>query len=147
MRIRLRIRMVVPAMVLAVALAFGLGACSATGAQLSADLHASVVQISERAAVGDYAGALAELALLDRDVTAASDDGRLDADTERTIREAIEVVRADLEAAEIASTPTPEPEPTPEDGDDDDKGNDGKGNDGKGNDGKGNEGEGKGDDD
>lgn len=142
----IRIRTLVPATVLAVSLAFGLGACSSSGAQLSADLHASVVQISERAATGDYAGALAALALLDRDVASASDDGRLDSDRARAIREAIELVRVDLEAAEIATTPTPEPEPAPAEDDDDDKGNDDKGNDeNKGNDDKGNSG-GKGND-
>lgn len=141
----IRVRTILPATTLAIALAFGLGACSSTGARLTADLHASVVQISERAVAGDYAGALAALALLDRDVTAASDDGRLDADRERSIREAMELVRADLEAAEVATTPAPEPEPAPEpDQGDDDPGND-KGNDkGKGNDD--NEGKGKGDD-
>jgi hypothetical protein len=140
----IRIRTLVPATVLAVSLAFGLGACSSSGVQLSADLHASVVQISERAATGDYAGALAALALLDRDVASASDDGRLDSDRARAIREAIELVRADLEAAEVATTPTPEPAPAEGD---DDKGNDDKGNDenkGKGD--KGNGG-GKGNDD
>ncbi|MDQ0893842.1 hypothetical protein [Agromyces ramosus] len=140
-----RIRTIVPATMLAVSLALGLSACASSGAQLSADLHASVVQISERAATGDYAGALAELALLDRDVTSASDDGRLDSESERAIREAMELVRSDLEAAEIATTPTPEPEPAPEEGGDD-EGNDGdKGNDDKGKGDKG-KGEGKGND-
>ena len=37
-------------------------------------MHTSVVQIAERAAAGDYPGALAELALLDRDVTSAVDE-------------------------------------------------------------------------
>ena len=132
----IRISRVVPATALALSLVFGLGACAATGAQLGADLHTSVVEISDRANAGDFAGALAELALLDRDVTAASDDGRLDADREREIRAAMDLVRADLEAAEVASTPTPTPTPTPvtvpEDddsgpGNSDDKGNDDKG--------------------
>lgn len=135
-----RFSRVVPATALALSLVFGLGACTATGAQLDADLHASVVEISDRANAGDYVGALAALALLDRDVTAASDDGRLDADREREIRAAMDLVRADLEAAEVASTPTPTPTPVtvPEDddsgpGNSDDKGNDDKGKgDGKG---------------
>ena len=132
----IRLSRVVPVTVLALSLAFGLGACTATGAQLDADLHASVVAISDRANAGDFAGALAELALLDRDVTAASDDGRLDTDREREIRAAMDLVRADLEAAEVASTPTPTPTPVtvPEDddsgpGNSDDKGKDDKGKD------------------
>jgi hypothetical protein len=134
----IRLRRIVPATALALSLVFGLGACTATGAQLDADLHASVVEISDRANAGDFAGALAELALLDRDITAASDDGRLDADREREIRAAMDLVRADLEAAEVASTPTPTPTPVPEDddsgpGNSDDKGKDDKGKgDGKG---------------
>ena len=134
----IRLSRLVPATALAFCLVFGLGACTATGAQLGADLHASVVEISDRANVGDFAGALAALALLDRDVTAASDDGRLDADREREIRAAMDLVRADLEAAEVASTPTPTPTPVtvPEDddsgpGNSDDKGNDDKGKDDK----------------
>jgi hypothetical protein len=133
----IRLSRVVPATALALSLVFGLGACAATGTQLGADLHTSVVEISDRVNAGDFAGALAELALLDRDVSAASEDGRLDADREREIRAAMELVRADLEAAEVASTPSPTatPAPTavtvPEDdsgpGNSDDKGNDDKG--------------------
>lgn len=133
-----RLRTIVPAMALAVGLTFGLGACS-TGAQLESDLHASVLDISERAAAGDYPGALAALALLERDVNAASGDGRLDADQASAIRDAMELVRDDLEAADRAATPTPTATPNPEDGngpgnsDDKDKGK-GKGDKGKGND-------------
>ena len=134
----IRLRKIVPATALAVSLMLGLGACSATGAQLDATLHESVVAIAERANAGDYPGALAELALLDRDVSAASDDGRLDADREEQIRAAIDAVRADLEAAEVASTPAPTPAT---DGDDDDSGpgnSDDKGKDDKGKGDKGN---------
>jgi hypothetical protein len=77
-------------------------------------MHASVVQIAERAAAGDYAGALAELALLDRDVTSASENGTIDAAREAEIRAAMDLVRADLEAADAPATPTPEPAPAPE---------------------------------
>lgn len=92
-------------------------------------MHTSVVQIAERAAAGDYAGALAELALLDRDVAAALDTGRIDTAREQEIRAAMDLVRADLEAAEIATTPTPTPEPEPTQTDEvDDGGNEGNGN-------------------
>ena len=66
---RLRgMRAVIPAAALAAGLAFGLSGCGASSDQVSAAMHTSVVQIAERAAAGDYPGALAELALLDRDV-------------------------------------------------------------------------------
>jgi hypothetical protein len=94
-------------------------------------MHASVVQVAERAAVADYAGALAELALLDRDVTNAAENGTIDAAREAEIRAAMDLVRADLEAAEAPATPTPTPEPSSvptDDGGDDDDGDDDPGN-------------------
>ena len=135
-----RRRAALPAAAIAVALTFGLSACGASSDDTAAAMHTSVVQISERALAGDYAGALAELALLDRDVAAALDAGRIDAAREAQIRAAMDLVRADLEAAEVATTPSPTPTPT-DDGDDDsgpgnsgDNRNDDKGkDDGKGN--------------
>ena len=116
-----RRRAALPAAAIAVVLTFGLSACGASSEDTAAAMHTSVVQISERALAGDYAGAIAELALLDRDVAAALDAGRIDAAREAEIRAAMELVRADLEAAEVATTPTPTPTPTPtDDGDDDD---------------------------
>lgn len=119
----LRRRAALPAAAIAIALTFGLSACN-TAENTAAAMHTSVVQIAERAAAGDYAGALAELALLDRDVTAAVDAGRIDTAREQEIRAAIELVRADLEAAMAAVT---SPTPAPADGDgegDDDEGDD-----------------------
>ena len=136
-------RAILPAAALAVALTFGLSACGASSESTAAAMHASVVQIAERAAAGDYAGALAELALLDRDVTNAADNGTIDAAREAEIRAAMDLVRADLEAADAPATPTPTPEPTTvptdDDGGDDEPGNSdnkGKGNN-NGNDDKG----------
>ena len=135
-------RAILPAAALAVTLTFGLSACGASSESTAAAMHASVVQIAERAAAGDYAGALAELALLDRDVTNAADNGAIDAARETQIRAAMDLVRADLEAADApAPTPTPEPTtvPTDDDGGDDEPGNNdnkGKGNN-NGNDDKG----------
>lgn len=120
-----RLRMVVPAAVVTVALTFGLSACS-TSEDAVAELHQSVVEVAERAAAGDYAGALAELALLDRDVAAALDAGSIDAAREQQIRAAMDLVRADLEAAEVAATPSPTPEPSSSDTGD--GGNDAPGN-------------------
>ena len=109
---RLRgLRAVIPAAALAAGLAFGLSGCGASSDQVSAAMHGSVVQIAERAAAGDYPGALAELALLDRDLTSAVENGSIDATREAEIRAAMDLVRADLEAADVASTPAPTPDP------------------------------------
>ena len=142
-----RRRAMLPAAAIAVALAFGLSACN-SAENTGAAMHTSVVQIADRAAAGDYAGALAELALLDRDVAAALDAGRIDAEREQEIRAAMEFVRADLEAAEVATTPTPSAPPTTDPADDDgddepgNSDNKGKSNDDKGkDDGKGNSGD------
>ena len=109
---RLRgMRAVIPAAALAAGLAFGLAGCGASSDQVSAAMHTSVVQIAERAAAGDYPGALAELALLDRDVASAVENGSIDATREAEIRAAMDLVRADLEAADVASTPAPTPDP------------------------------------
>lgn len=122
---------VLPAAVIAVALSFGLSACTSTE-QTADAMHSSVVQIAERAVAGDFVGALAELELLDRDVTVALDTGRIDPDREQVIRAAIELVRADLEAALAAATPSPAPAPVDGD-DDDDEDNGDSGNSGNGN--------------
>lgn len=126
-----RRRAALPAAAIAVALTFGLSACN-TAEDTSAAMHTSVMQIAERAAAGDYAGALAELALLDRDVAAALDAGRIDAAREQEIRTAIDLVRADLEAA-LAAVTSPTPAPTDEGGDGDDDGDDDDRNSGNGN--------------
>jgi len=129
---RTRRRAVLPAAAIAVALTFGFSACGASSDGTEAAMHGSVVQIAERAASGDYAGALAELALLDRDVTTAAENGTIDAAREQEIRDAMDLVRADLEAADVTPTPTPTPTPT-EEGDDapGNSDNKGKGNKGK----------------
>lgn len=109
-------RVPLSAAAVAVAVTLGLSACGTSTEATTAALRTSVVQVAERSAVGDYAGALAELALLERDLVAAVEAGRVDAEREARIRAALELVRADLEAAEVATTPTPEPEPAPTDG-------------------------------
>ena len=137
-------RTVLPAAVLAVGLVVGLSACGASSENTAAAMHDSVVQIAERAAAGDYAGALAELALLERDVATAAENGSIDGARQTEITSAIDVVRTDLEAAEVATTPTPEPTVVPSDdgGDDDnDDSNKGPGNN------NGNKGKDKGNDD
>ena len=127
---------------ISMSLAFGLSGCVASADDAAGDMHASVVQIAERAVAGDYAGALAALALLDGDVAEALESGSIDAAREQEISAAIDLVRADLEAAASAATPAPAPPPT-EEGDEGD-GNNGDGNDGDGNNGDGNNGNGNG---
>jgi len=106
-------RTALSATVLAAGLVLGLSACAASSENTAAAMHDSVVQISERAAAGDYAGALAELALLERDVATAADNGAIDAAREAEIRSAMDVVRADLEAADAPAAPAPAPAPEP----------------------------------
>ncbi|AWB96569.1 hypothetical protein DCE93_13705 [Agromyces badenianii] len=133
---RLRSRTALGAAFLAASLALGLTACGQSAESIGAELHASVVQVAERAASGDYVGAIAELALLEKDVNAAVDDGTIGAEQAQEIREALALVQADLEAAEIATTPAPTPVapvddsgPGNSDGNGNDKGNKGdKGN-------------------
>jgi len=132
-------RAALPAAAVALALVLGLSSCAASGENTAAAMHESVVQISTRAAAGDYPGALAELALLERDVDAAVEDGAVDTAHESDIRAAIDLVRADLEAADVASTPAPPPAPAGADADqpgkDDNKGKgNNNGNDDKGKD-------------
>ena len=89
--------------------------------RLAEGLHESVVQIAQRASVEDFTGAMAELLLLERAVDAAVAAGELDDAREAEIRAAIDLVRADLDAA-ATPTPTPVPAPAPAD-----TGNDGNG--------------------
>lgn len=109
------------AVALALALGLGLGSCAAQDSGLSESFHASVVSIANHAASGDFAAARAALDLLEAEVAEAGADGELDATRERDIRDAIALVRADLEAAEAASTPTPTPVPEDDDEEDEDE--------------------------
>lgn len=136
-----------PVVALALGVALALSACAPSNDEVQAELHASVVQTAERAAAGDFAGALAELALLEGEVDAALEAGRIDASQGAEITAAVELVRADLEAAAAAATPTPTPAPEEAGTDDDAPGNSGdddKGNSDKGNSGNDDKGKGKG---
>ena len=126
----MRRRITLAAAAVSAVLALGLAGCAAQPSPAEG-LHASVVQIAQRASVEDFTGAMAELLLLERAVETAVAEGTLDDAREAEIRAAIELVRADLTAA---ATPTPTPTPTPTEadtGDDDD--NSGPGNSGNGN--------------
>ncbi|GEM_PF-5299243 len=84
------------------ALVWALAGCAPTPALDSATgetLQAGVVGIAERADAGDLVGALAELDLFEEELAAAADAGRIDADREAEVREAVALVRADLESS------------------------------------------------
>ena len=125
---RARLRTALGAGLLVGSLVFGLAACSQSPEAVGADLHTSVVQVAKRAASGDYLGAIAALALLDNDVTAAVDSGAIGEQQAADIREAIALVQADLEAAEATDSVSPSPTPTPTPSDDEDDDNRGPGN-------------------
>jgi hypothetical protein len=117
---RSRLRTALGAGLLTGSLVFGLAACGQSPEAVSADLHSSVVQVAKRAAGGDYLGAIAALVLLENDVDAAVDSGAIGEQQAADIREAIALVQADLEAAQVTDSVTPTPEPDPSDEDDDD---------------------------
>lgn len=137
-----RLRITLTATAVTAVLALGLGGCAAQPSPAEG-LHDSVVQIAQRASVEDFTGAMAELLLLERAVDAAVTAGELDDAREAEIRAAIELVRAELDAA-ASPTPTPAPADTGNDGDGDGD-NSGPGNSGnkgnKGNKDKGNDGD------
>lgn len=110
------------ALAAAVAIGLGLAGCASDGDAGDA-LHASVVLVAEHSADEDFTGALAALLLLERDVDEAVAAGEIAAAQEAEIRSAIELVRADLAAAEerARQPATPTPTPTPSDVDDDDQ--------------------------
>lgn len=124
-----RFRRAIAAASVTLALVGGLAACTAEpdlAAEQSQAYRAQVVAIAESSAAGDYAGAIAALDALQAEIDAAVADGTLTAEREQRIREAMTLVRADLDAAIAAATP-PEPAPTEavDDGtDDDDAGED-----------------------
>lgn len=124
-----RFRRAIAAASVTLALVGGLAACTAEpdlAAEQSQAYRAQVVAIAESSAAGDFAGAIAALDALQAEIDAAVADGTLTAEREQRIREAMTLVRADLDAAIAAATP-PEPAPTEavDDGtDDDDAGED-----------------------
>jgi hypothetical protein len=122
-----------------VAVVVGLAGCAAepepdlTTAQAQA-FRSQVVAIADTSSRGEYANALAALDALQAEVDQAAADGELEGDREQRIREAMALVRTDLEAAiaAIPAEPAPEPEPAPaappaDDGGDDDGGDDDSG--------------------
>ncbi|GLI27433.1 hypothetical protein ARHIZOSPH14_16750 [Agromyces rhizosphaerae] len=90
------------ALVATAAVAWSLAGCAA-GPDLDTatgeTLQAGVAEVAQRSDEGDLAGAMAALDLLEEELAAASDDGRIDDDREAEVREAIALVRTDLESA------------------------------------------------
>lgn len=91
----------------AVALALLLGGCGSPGAEH--DWRTTVAQAAEQAAAGDLAAADATLVGLERDVTAAGADGRLDPARADAILASAAAVRAELAA--LLTPPSPQPSP------------------------------------
>ena len=117
-----RFRRAIAAASVTIALVGGLAACTAEpdlAAEQSQAYRAQVVAIAESSAAGDYAAAIAALDALQAEIDAAVADGTLTDDREQRIREAMTLVRADLDAAIAAATP-PEPAPAPTEAVDDD---------------------------
>jgi hypothetical protein len=103
-----------------VAVVAGLAGCAAeaepelTAAQAQA-FRTQVVAIADTSSRGEYAEALAALDALQAEVDRAVADGELVSDREQQIREAMALVRTDLETAIAAvAEPEPAPEPAPE---------------------------------
>ncbi|GAA4195136.1 hypothetical protein GCM10022219_19660 [Microbacterium oryzae] len=83
-------------------------AADASDSQTTATLQDGVVEIAESAASGDHDAALSSLDALAQDVDDALVAGDIDGGRAVAIRDAIDVVRADLE-----TLAAPEPSPTP----------------------------------
>jgi len=98
------------ALILAMTLALA-GCATATelAPSTAEGLQASVVEVSTLASDGDVTGALARLDALQSELDAAVAAGDVSAERVASIQQAIDLVRADLEAL----VPEPEPTPTP----------------------------------
>jgi hypothetical protein len=110
-------------------------------------LQSEVLEVTTKAASGDFPGAQSSLSALQADLLTAAAAGQVSAERSAKIQSAINLVGADLAAAIAASTPAPAPapavtveEPAPTDSGGDDSENDNSGNGNSGNDkpGKGN---------
>lgn len=87
--------------VIALATGVALSGCAAQPdlrSEEAAAFRENLTAIADRSLAGDYAGAAAELALLETAVAEASDAGTLGDTRESRITEAIAAVRADLDA-------------------------------------------------
>jgi L-fucose mutarotase/ribose pyranase (RbsD/FucU family) len=118
--------------VLAVVLAVGLAltGCAQSGSDAdfaAEELQRQVLDVTTASAEQNYSEALVRLAELEASVKDDLARGEISQARYESVMAAIELVRADLEAAAAEPTPTPTPTPTPkEDAGNDD--NPGKGN-------------------
>ncbi|MBT1002828.1 mucin-associated surface protein [Paenarthrobacter sp. DKR-5] len=104
--------------VLAAVLAAGalLASCSAPAdldAAAASQLQSRVLAVSKDAAGKNYAGALADLDQLGRDLDAAAAAGKLTPARREQISSAMALVRADLSAARTAASASPSPSTAP----------------------------------
>ncbi|MEV8253233.1 hypothetical protein AB0O95_04615 [Rhodoglobus sp. NPDC076762] len=103
------------AAVIAGALAVSLSACAPTAPDFDPDaaslLQTSVADITDAAAAGDPAAALAALDILQEQLNESTATGAIGAERSAQIQASIDLVRADL----IAALPEPAPTADPED--------------------------------
>ena len=104
-------------------------------------LQAEVLEVSQLSAAADYSAAMLALAELEVELKDALARGAITAERYESVMAALNLVRADLQAAIDALTPPPPVVDDSGNGEDDDKKDDDKKDDEKG---KGNEGKGKG---
>jgi starvation-inducible outer membrane lipoprotein len=121
-------RLRVGTILLALLLSGCAGSPPALEAETSSTMQDSVVAIAEAAAGGDLQGAAVQLDELEALLAEAQAEGTVSATRAQSIQTAIDVVRADLEAAVRTPEPTPEPTEDPTEDPDDDSDNSGPGN-------------------
>ncbi|GAA3735078.1 hypothetical protein GCM10022239_08970 [Leifsonia bigeumensis] len=105
-------------------LAGALSGCAPSGQQIDAGaaerLQASVLAVTVAAAAGDFSEAIAALDALEEELTEGTASGAIDPGRSARIQASIDLVRADLTAAEPQPSPTPDkpgkPDPGPKKG-------------------------------
>ncbi len=105
-------------------LAGALSGCAPSGRQIDAGvaerLQASVLAVTVAAAAGDFSEAIAALDALEEQVREGTASGAIDPGRSARIQASIDLVRADLTAAEPQPGPTPDkpgnPSPGPKKG-------------------------------
>lgn len=93
-----------------------LSGCAPSGQQLNAEaaqqLQSSVLAVTKAAAAGDFSEAVAALDALEELVTEGTASGAIDPGRSARIQASIDLVRADLKAADPQPTPKPgKPDP------------------------------------
>lgn len=97
-----------------------LSGCAPSGQQLNAEaaeqLQASVLAVTRAAAAGDFSEAVAALDALEEKVTEGTASGAIDPGRSARIQASIDLVRADLAAADPQPTPKPDKPGNPDPG-------------------------------